>query len=156
MSNIRENIAIYLNVHTKRDGECLVWTGNVQKRGYGRVDSYWEETAGEQYAHRLSYAFHNGVIWPGHNIIHRCSNKTCVDPKHLEQVEACETHKWRDANGHTVHGSRHGIAKLCEPDILAIRALKGVLSSYKVGAIFGVNGSTILKIWRRTAWKQVA
>lgn len=68
-------------LRTEWQGQCLVWRGSTNGRGYG------EMTVGGRkvYAHRYSWAQHNGR-WPGRDeeVRHRCDNPPCVNPEHLE------------------------------------------------------------------------
>ncbi len=58
---------------------CWIWTGSMQKRGYGTM-SYrgidWQ-------AHRFSFMAFNGEIPPGMLVCHRCDVQLCVRPDHL-------------------------------------------------------------------------
>lgn len=64
-------------------GICWIWTGRVDAAGYGRT-TYGRSL--EQLAHRLSYRLWRGDIPDGLTIDHRCRNRACVNPWHLEAV----------------------------------------------------------------------
>jgi hypothetical protein len=65
---------IYFGPHTGKDA--------YRKKGYGQI--YWK---GKKYpAHRLSYILTYGKIPATLQIDHRCRNKMCVNPKHLEAI----------------------------------------------------------------------
>jgi hypothetical protein len=90
------------------DDECWSWLGGHDNRGYGE---FWN---GKTYlrAHRAVYEQLIGPIQNGLPLHHRCENKGCVNPKHLEPVTGRE-HKKRHAverthcrNGHPVTGPR--------------------------------------------------
>lgn len=68
----------------KRRGKnpCWVWTGTIRPKGYGEIQIRRKSIL----AHRFSYALHVGPIPDGAVIHHKCENKSCVNPKHLEAV----------------------------------------------------------------------
>lgn len=110
---------------------CIVWTGAVDKRGYGRLadDNGWYDMA-----HRLSYKLNVGVIPKGKVIHHKCFNTRCVNYKHLEVATHYENiiEKGRSnaayinyKKTHCIHGhslsdayvtrSRYGKMRMCRP-----------------------------------------
>jgi hypothetical protein len=79
--------------------ECWPWTGAMLKGGHGQV-----EIAGKCWtAHWLAFFVAYG--WLPEQVHHRCENKPCVNPAHLEGltlVEHQRIHRVRDvcSNGH--------------------------------------------------------
>ena len=61
---------------------CILWTGSVNKRGYGQI-----QLAGRGgrpvLAHRLSWELANGPMASGMCVLHRCDVPGCVNPAHL-------------------------------------------------------------------------
>lgn len=65
--------------------ECWQWTGQIDKRGYGRL---WAANIHPcltrmSFAHRVSYYISKGTIPDNINILHKCDNPNCVNPNHL-------------------------------------------------------------------------
>ena len=84
-----------LFARTVQDGDCLIWTGQINRYGYGVV-SYGGKKWG---AHRLIYMQERGPIPPGLQLDHlchsaspdcpggpTCKHRACVNPAHLEPV----------------------------------------------------------------------
>lgn len=57
---------------------CWLWLGPSKGYGYGGH--------GSDYAHRVSYRLFKGPIPDGLTIDHLCSQRSCVNPAHLEAV----------------------------------------------------------------------
>jgi hypothetical protein len=75
---------------------CWEWLGRKNWRtGYGELERKYK---GKRYvlAHRLAYAVLVGPIPKGLTIEHKCRNRACVNPKHLEPMAFVENLKRRD------------------------------------------------------------
>ncbi|AXF41482.1 hypothetical protein SHAb15599_00126 [Acinetobacter phage SH-Ab 15599] len=70
---------------------CWIWNKSFSSNGYGQltVDKrYW-------LAHRYSYTMSKGEI-PADNVVrHKCHNKKCCNPEHLEVGTQAEN--WQDS-----------------------------------------------------------
>jgi hypothetical protein len=67
---------------------CWEWTASINKyNGYGYISvKICEGHFAPQPAHRVSYELNVGQIPEGHDIHHKCENKKCVNPDHLEAL----------------------------------------------------------------------
>ena len=78
-----------LNSKIDKSGDCWLWTGSVNSRGYGGIiidGKYFR-------AHRIMYEMFKGKIPKGLEVDHLCEVRTCVNPEHLEAVTHSENMK---------------------------------------------------------------
>ena len=61
--------------------KCWEWQASVGSHGYGKFTQgrQWEMTS-----HRLAYTLEHGEIPRGQVVRHKCDNKRCCNPAHLE------------------------------------------------------------------------
>lgn len=72
---------------------CWEWTAVKTRDGYARVTWKGKSFAG----HRVSYSALVGPIPDGLELDHKCRNKACVNPAHLEPVTRLENMRRRYA-----------------------------------------------------------
>lgn len=65
-----------------KNGQCKLWTGKLDKDGYGTF--YFIKKS--RRAHRVAYFFEFGDIPKDMVIDHICGNRHCVEPSHLRAV----------------------------------------------------------------------
>ena len=83
--------------HRTELGSCWLWLGTTDNYGYGVFS-----IAGRNFkAHRLSYHLVNGSVDDAPTLDHLCRQKDCVNPDHLEAVDAAEN--TRRANPRRTH-----------------------------------------------------
>jgi hypothetical protein len=139
----------YLRGHNKRNyfgpeyeidpiTGCWNWRHYVNEGGYAMraVNGY------PHLAHRLIYVEIVGPIPDGHQLHHRCENKRCVNPDHVEPLTP-KAHK---------HLSRWGTAKLSYPIAAQIRSRAGNESVQTLATEFGVSDQTIYDVLHGKRW----
>lgn len=70
------------------DAGCWEWRGKRNHGGYGRICV--SQAKGDAQVHRISYETFVGPIPDGAEIHHRCGNRPCCNPEHLEPVSTRE------------------------------------------------------------------
>lgn len=121
--------------------DCWQWLGRIQPNGYGKKQ-YCGRTV---LAHRWVWLQLLGPIPEGLVINHKCGNRGCVNPMHLEVVTQA-------AN------SRHGVnAKLSSHDVREIRAARKHTTPNMrkhLAERFGISEATISDIWHGRSWRK--
>jgi hypothetical protein len=73
---------------TDKSGDCWLWTGALDRDGYGRVTVNGQ---GGKMAHRIAYELAVGPIPEGLTLDHSvCGVTRCVNPAHMEPVTNAE------------------------------------------------------------------
>ena len=79
------------------EGDCHLWTGGTS--GEGRRGGYPRMCldGATMAVHRVVYTHYNGIIAHKKQIDHKCKNRLCVNPDHLEMVTHKENQRRRDS-----------------------------------------------------------
>jgi hypothetical protein len=60
------------------DEECWPWIASTTGNGYGHM----QKNGVHEYAHRISWELHFGVVPESMDVLHKCDNPPCVNPNH--------------------------------------------------------------------------
>lgn len=131
------------------DTACWEWTGCLL-RGYGQF-----HYNGRTYmAHRVAYELLVSPMPHGLNVLHRCDNPSCVNPKHLylgtQQDNVNDMWARGRAKPGAHHGEDHGMAKLRDQEAIAIRLSTDTQRS--LAKRYNLSQSTVWAIKNRKIW----
>lgn len=137
---------------------CVEWLGMKSRDGYGIAHRGGKLVK----RHRLAYCAANGLDISDINgkvVRHKCDNRACINPDHLELGTQQDNTRDRVNRGRCARGSRDGNAKLNENKVAEIRAIYKPWDR-EVGAIplakrYNVSPSLIRQIGQNLIWRHV-
>ena len=92
-----------------KSGDCWTWQAATLRSGYGEIRFRGKIVLAHRFAyalaHRFAYALAHGECANNLVIDHKCHNKLCVNPSHLQLV----THQQNSENRSANKGSKSGI-----------------------------------------------
>lgn len=142
------------------DKPCLVWTGPINNKGYGRRwEGYGRANRRHGYVHRQAWTAAFGQIPAGNFVLHRCDNRRCYEVTHLylgdhAQNMADMAARKRSHSHGGLFGETNPAAKLTATEVAEIRR-----SSASVRALaekYGVGKTTIRSILDNRSWRQMS
>ena len=137
---------------------CREWSGKYGANGYATVHVDGRYVT----LHRLAWETKRGPIPSGHVVQHLCHNRKCHEITHLEATTQRRNIDRGMADGRVRRGERHGMARLSEADVRAIkmadtvrlgptgRRPRGFFDA--MGKRFGVSPGTIRNVCRQLTW----
>jgi hypothetical protein len=125
---------------------CWLWTG-WKSHGYGM----FIVNGRRQLCHRVSWILSGKTIPEGHVIRHKCLNKNCVNPGHLETGTVAENNADMIRDGTSTRGIKHPSAKLTEEQVRQIR-VRADKTQTLLAEEYGVSYQTIWNIIHRKKW----
>lgn len=143
--------------HCPELGNCWEWIGGLFTNGYGQFRVLNHKLK----AHRVSSELAHGALSPGIRVLHRCDNKRCVRPDHLDRGTLSANSRDREGKGRSnrkplpvMRGENNPNAKFTWAIVEAIReASSRGLSNKQIAEIFGIPHTTVSGITLRKSWR---
>ncbi len=146
----RKEIEDYLLGHIEKGG-CWLWTGRVDRLGYGllSVNGRTHRVA------RLAYKLWVGPIPKGFDDVHHtCEDPRCICPDHLLPLTHA-AHIFLHALSGAWRGERNSQARLRDEEVRFIKVARGLLPAQTLALQFNVTERHIYYIWSEEAWRHV-
>lgn len=145
------------NVDNGAPDECWLWKAATDAWGRGVMTVTIDGRPYNLKAPRIAFWDEHGR-WPAPDklILHSCDTPLCCNPAHLR--EGTQADNMRDAveRERMRKGTAHGMSKLTDDDVRAIRKLSSEgWSQEKLAARFGVSRGPIKAILGGWTWKHV-
>jgi hypothetical protein len=137
-------------------GRCWEWVASIGTHGYGQLSVNGKPVT----THTFSWKIHNGEIEGSKFVLHRCNNKSCVNPRHLYLGTHGDNVRDRTADGGDPQGERNGMSRLTKTQIL--EAKRKYIPYHRTRGIralareLGVNHSYLGEVIRGRRWKHLA
>lgn len=134
---------------------CLLFVGAIASNGYGHISVSGERRT----AHRVAWELANGPIPEGLVVRHKCRNRNCINPKHLELgTQRANSYEDKLRDGTLFYGERSPQSKLTEKAVLEARKsdkpLKQLAEENNV-AVSTMSLARSGKTWKRAGIKDV-
>lgn len=145
-----QNVAV-----TFASDECLIWPFARSCKGY----AIWTVGGRPQMAHRVIFEMAGGPPPSAdHVAAHNCFNGAggCVNPLHIRWATQSENEMDKVTSGTSNRGARHGMSKLTEEDVQAIRKMAGLKTQGEIARQFNISKWTVGDIIRRKRWGWLA
>lgn len=126
---------------------CWLWTGYSTKNGYGSFNMNGQT----QLSHRVSWKLSGNTIPDGHVLRHKCRNRHCCNPEHLETGTVAENQADMIRDGTSQRGTKCHMAKLTEEQVRQIR-VRADESRALLAEEYSVSRRTISDIINRKSW----
>lgn len=131
------------------DGACWPWIGSKHADGYGKLR--W--SGASLLAHRTAYELTNGKIPGGLCVRHKCDNRPCCNPAHLEVGTWADNVNDKVERGRQIRGEQSPQAKLTAAEVEDIRrGFRNGTTRYELADRFGVSHAQICNIINGRRW----
>lgn len=135
----------YESLKTETD-DCILWIYAKLESGYGVLTVNGKSHK----AHRLALSLSTPQPPNKPFALHNCLSKSCFNPRHLRWGDDTDNMRDRIKDGTSPRGRKHGLNKLSEDDIRAIR--EDTRSQVLIAKEYKVNQTNISAIKTGKSW----
>lgn len=156
-----DHVAKQMKRYTVDDKGCWNWSGKVKKSHgrYGQMLIYLNHARPQKRtfaAHRVSYAYHNGVDPAGHLVRHTCDNPICINPDHLVLGSHIENMGDMVSRGRSTAGEKNPACRISESIVLDIvEQIKSGKSNTEIALTLPVSHAQVSMIRSGKSWRHV-
>lgn len=134
--------------------ECWPWTAGM-RNGYGAIKHENKVFS----AHRVAYILANGTPEKGLVIAHKCDNRKCCNPSHLEAITPGQNNT--DARGRCVihfnRGEQIPTATLTEQDVRNVMSMRKATGhgARVIGRNLNLPESAVKRVITGVTWRHI-
>lgn len=133
------------------DNGCHICTSHAPcQDGY----PMFNQEKGTRYIYKYIYMVHHGEIPEGLLVRHKCDNRMCINPEHLELGTVKDNSMDMVVRGRSLKGSKNASSRLTEEQVRRIKQDTNSTTA-ALARQYGVGESTIRRIRQGTHWRHV-
>jgi uncharacterized protein (DUF433 family) len=141
-------------IDIKSINECWEWKAYIKKDGYGTIGIGKKDYA----SHRISYYLTYNKDPNGMYVMHKCNNKKCCNPFHLE-LGTCSTNAkdaHRDGLCKTSYCEDHYSTYITNKECLEIvDMIKGGIACNKIAKQYNIKNNVVYSIKHGRSWNTI-
>lgn len=128
--------------------DCLIYPFGKNAGGYGSLT----HLGVKQSASRLMCSLVHGDRDESFDARHKCANKACCNPSHLEWGSRSENMRDKARDGTDNRGTKNPLSRLTDSQVREIYGLRGGMSQRQIASKFGVSQRTVFSILHGEKW----
>jgi hypothetical protein len=145
-----------LSERVVKSGECLLWQGSKNRRGYGTMAV---GKRNRESTHRVAWALANNARPPaGLHVMHSCDTPSCINPAHLSIGTNSDNQRDCSIKGrkNTPKGSRHKCSKTTEGQMIRAAQLFAAGNTYRtIANQLGIGRWALIKTLQGYRWPHI-